>query len=163
MSRENSEYYVQTSHFEPIETIDALLNNADKNGNGAAHHAAMMGLTRTAHALFAAGASRWRANTTHDTPQSALDGLPLGSGKERNRLYVAITARQLLPPPLSGRVAKTADFGHHQPSPELAPMVAALLNPASGNYHPLSLLCTQFIPSITPVAEAQLSQFISSI
>ena len=134
---------MQTNHYEPIDTIDALLNSADKNGNGAAHHAASIGLTRTARALFDAGASRWRANVTHDTPQSALDGLPLGSGKERNRLFVAITARHLLPQTLSRHVARNANFAH-QPSPEFAPMVAALLNPVSGDYdcHALFRLST---------------------
>ena len=115
--------------------------SADKAGNSASHHAAAMGLTLTAKALFAAGASRWLSNTTHDTPAFLLDGLPLGSGLERNSLYIAITSRQLLPHPVGPAVVRAANFSYQPPS-HLAPFLAAVTkkNESEADYHSQQLL-----------------------
>ena len=114
-SRQVSLLYVSMSSYEMIDNIGDLLIGTDKSGNTAAHHAAYIGLTLTAKALFTAGASRWRGNITHDTPQSLLDDIPLGSGLARNSLYIAITSRRLLPYPLGCIIARTADFSYEPP------------------------------------------------
>jgi len=97
--------------YEPIVTIAELIKFADKNGNTAAHHAASIGLPLTVAALFKAGASRWVANKTSDTPAGILDGIPLFAGSDIARLHKALMKHGLLPAEALAYALKTpADY-----------------------------------------------------
>ncbi len=100
MRRQKSAGFYSLHQYCPIKTIAELTSFRDKNGNTAAHHAANMGLHRTADALFAAGSKKWVANVFSDTPAGLLNGLPMCSGEESNTLHRAVAKHGLLDPEL---------------------------------------------------------------
>ena len=77
-----------------------LISFFDKNGNCAAHHAANIGLRRTAEALFAAGARKWIMNSFSDSPSGLLDELPMFAGQDLNTLHRAVAKHGFLEPAL---------------------------------------------------------------
>jgi hypothetical protein len=99
-TRQNSAGFYSMHQYHAIEKIEELVSFRDKNGNGAAHHAASIGLRRTVEALFAAGAKRWIENSFMDSPSGLLDGLPMFSDEGRNTLYRAVAKHGLLDPDL---------------------------------------------------------------
>ena len=122
--RQDSAAFMAMDHFIAIDNIDDLCRFKDKNGNSAAHHAASIGLNRTAEALHKHGAPRWLPNNTSDTPAALRDGLRLGSGVVPNRLHRALTKRSLLP-----RFALRFAFQtplDYRPSPLLDPLLTAI-------------------------------------
>ena len=100
LTRQNSAGFYSLHQYSPIKKIADLISFTDKNGNGAAHHAASIGLRRTVEALFTVGAKKWIMNSFSDSPTGLLDGLPMFAGEDRNTLYRAVAKHGLLDPVL---------------------------------------------------------------
>jgi SpoVK/Ycf46/Vps4 family AAA+-type ATPase/DNA-binding transcriptional MerR regulator len=95
--RQTSEIFYSLPNYEPLDNITELIKFQDKAGNSAAHHAAFIGLIKSAEALFQAGASRWLPNRDGDTPAGLLAGLTLGIGQDQNTIHQTAVRYGLVP------------------------------------------------------------------
>jgi adenylate kinase family enzyme len=125
-TRQDSAGFFQMNYYEPIMQMSELVSFADKAGNSAAHHAAIMKLKRAAEALIEAGSNKWRKNLQGDTPAGLLAGLSLGAGPRLNQLYRAISIRGLVPASLTTCALDTAETFTRASSAELEDAIQRL-------------------------------------